>query len=234
MIEETELQRMAPPSKAKIATATIVALLVAAVVLVVAVLPAEYGVDLIGTGRALGLIELAEAEAGTSEESAPTAEPAAPAAPQTAGLKEGEIKTPLTVEGWNKSHTGLYKVDSRELEIEPRQGMEFKYRMEKGATLVYTWDAPTKVRYEFHGEPEGSARGTYESYAIDDKDGMERGSGSFVAPFTGIHGWYWENTSDKPITVRLTSAGFYTGGKEFRKKGSVTHQLPDVKLENRK
>src|SRR5688572_28119091 len=174
MSEENDLQRIAAPSRAKIASATIVALVVAAIVLVVAVLPAEYGVDPLGTGRALGLMELNEAEAGTLAAPPPAAEQAAPAAPQTAGLKQGEIKTALTVEGWNKSHKGLYKVDSRVIEIDPRQGMEFKYLMEKGATMVYTWDAPVKVRYEFHGEPEGSAKGTYESYAIDDQDGMER------------------------------------------------------------
>jgi hypothetical protein len=42
--------------------ATIIALIVAAVVLVVAVLPAEYGIDPLGTGKALGLMDLAKAE----------------------------------------------------------------------------------------------------------------------------------------------------------------------------
>jgi hypothetical protein len=47
-----------------IAVASLVALTVAALVLVVAVLPAEYGLDPLGTGRALGLLELADATPG--------------------------------------------------------------------------------------------------------------------------------------------------------------------------
>ena len=51
------------PSKKRIIKATAVALLVAAAVLFTAVLPAEYGIDLLGTGKALGLIDLANATA---------------------------------------------------------------------------------------------------------------------------------------------------------------------------
>ena len=227
MIEENELKKMQPPSKSKIAVATLAALIVAGIVLVVAVLPAEYGMDPLGTGRMLGLLELAQAEGATAD---------AAAAPEqsTAKLKRGEIRTPPALAAWNKDHVGLYKVDSRELELGPQQGMEFKYRMEKGNGLVYTWDSPVKVKFEFHGEPDGKAKGTYESYAIDEAEGVEKGSGTFIAPFTGIHGWYWENTTDKPVTIRLTSAGFYTGGTEFRKGQQGEHELKDVVVAGRK
>ncbi len=47
-----------PPSGKRIARSVAVAIVVAAVLLVVAVLPAEYGIDLTGIGRALGLTEL--------------------------------------------------------------------------------------------------------------------------------------------------------------------------------
>jgi hypothetical protein len=49
----------APPA-ASLAKATGVALLVAAVVLVTAVLPAEYGIDPIGAGRAMGITSLVQ------------------------------------------------------------------------------------------------------------------------------------------------------------------------------
>ena len=71
------------PSKKRIIKATAVALLVAAVVLFTAVLPAEYGVDLLGTGKLLGLMDLANATAAKAP--AKPAEPAAkPASPATA------------------------------------------------------------------------------------------------------------------------------------------------------
>ena len=53
-----------PPSLRAIVTATIVALVVAVILLVTAVLPAEYGIDPLGTGKALRLMDLAKADAG--------------------------------------------------------------------------------------------------------------------------------------------------------------------------
>jgi hypothetical protein len=222
MINETEIPRVELPSKSRIAMATLFALIVAAIVLVVAVLPAEYGIDPLGTGQALGLLALNEA----GNNAAPaTAKPVV-----ASGLKKGEIRTAPALAAWNKDQTRLYKVDYREMTIAPGQGMEFKYRLVKGDGMVYSWIAPTKVRFEFHGEPEGSPKGTYESYGINETDGVERGNGTFIAPFTGIHGWWWENISDKPITVQLSTSGFFTGGKEFRKDFEGNHELTDVKM----
>ena len=47
------------PSLGKIVAATVVALIVACIILVTVVLPAEYGIDPLGTGKALGLGDLA-------------------------------------------------------------------------------------------------------------------------------------------------------------------------------
>jgi len=33
--------------------------------------------------------------------------------------------------------------------------------------------------------------------------------GSFVAPFDGIHGWFWRNHSDKPVTIKVKVSGFF-------------------------
>ncbi len=63
MTNHTNVQLQVPPlaSAAKIAMATVVALIVGGVILVTAVLPAEYGIDPLGTGKALGLTDLANA-----------------------------------------------------------------------------------------------------------------------------------------------------------------------------
>ena len=34
--------------------------------------------------------------------------------------------------------------------------------------------------------------------------------------FTGIHGWYWQNTGSQEVTVTLTSSGYYNMSHEFR------------------
>ena len=49
-----------PISAKKLITATVVAVVVAVFLLVGVVLPAEYGVDLVGTGSILGLLGLAQ------------------------------------------------------------------------------------------------------------------------------------------------------------------------------
>jgi hypothetical protein len=178
------------PSGRRLAAATAAALLVAALVLVVAVLPAEYGIDPIGSGKALGLLDLYR---GAAE---PTPSPAATESPAT---------PPMT----------MFKVDAVTFTLRPSEGFEYKYRIEKGGGLVYAWTATRPVKYEFHGEPDGAGLGVAVSY---DKSQGSRGSGSFTAPSSGIHGWYWENTSDEEMTLTLTSSGFYRWADEFRQR----------------
>jgi hypothetical protein len=102
--------------------------------------------------------------------------------------------------------------------------MEYKYRLERGEALLYSWKATGPVNYEFHAEPDGAPRGYAQTY--EKKEAMPEASGTLTAPFSGIHGWYWENTSDRPVTVTLQSAGFYNLAHEFRKDGVVNKTFP--------
>src|SRR4030095_15515352 len=63
MSKQSRIPVVELPSTGRIVAASAIALVVALVVLVVAVLPAEYGIDPLGTGKALGLLELAQASA---------------------------------------------------------------------------------------------------------------------------------------------------------------------------
>jgi hypothetical protein len=36
-----------------------------------------------------------------------------------------------------------------------------------------------------------------------------KGQGALTAPFDGIQGWQFSNSSEKPVVVRLKIAGFY-------------------------
>ena len=99
--------------------------------------------------------------------------------------------------------------DTRTFKIAPLDGVEFNYRMEKGGMMVYSWKASDFVTWDFHGEPKGAKAGYAESYATG--EGQE-GNGGFMAPASGIHGWFWENQGGKPVTVTLTTAGHYTEG----------------------
>lgn len=105
---------------------TMIAVVAAAVVLTVAVLPAEYGIDPTGAGKAMGLTRLSAA-------------PAVPAAREPVNTKEDE----------------------------------------------------------------------FESFILE--DGVSASKGTLIAPFTGVHGWYWKNSTGAPLTVLLRASGFYTG-----------------------
>jgi hypothetical protein len=226
MIDEKQLIETQSPSMAKIATATAVAALVAAVSLVVAVLPAEYGIDPLGTGKALGLTELANASekpaAAKPTTVSPSPEPADSPEPSGNAPNPATIVPVLrpspkpgdapTVTGTFIEQPNRYKVDSREIKLGPGEGMEIKYHMQKGGGLVYSWKASGKVVFEFHGEPDqkpaGAVEDYYESYK-NETAGGDSSHGTFIAPSTGIHGWFWDNQSGGPITVNLVSAGFY-------------------------
>ena len=113
-----------------------------------------------------------------------------------------------------------YKIDSREYKLEPGEGMEIKHNMKKGAGLIYSWMADKIVLYEFHGvpnvKPEGQGVDYFESYELNDKVGKDQSNGTFIAPSTGIHGWFWQNPTTEPVTLKLVSAGFYDWIQESR------------------
>lgn len=88
--------------------------------------------------------------------------------------------------------------------------------------MLYAWAADRPVMHDMHGEPdEAGAEET--SY---DKQSRRHSNGAFVAPFAGIHGWYWENPSAEPVTVTLSTAGFYTSATEMRSdRTRLSHPL---------
>jgi hypothetical protein len=176
-----------PPPVRNILLATAGAAVAAAIILVVAVLPAEYGIDPLGTGRLLGLTDLAGASS-------------AAITPQDAA----------------------YKTSTATFELGPYEFVEFKYRLEQGATMIYSWSATGPVIYDFHSEPDGAPAGYAESF---DKARMSAAHGSYQAPFPGIHGWLWENPGTKVVTITLTTAGFYTTAQEFRDNDNSFHPL---------
>jgi hypothetical protein len=102
-----------------------------------------------------------------------------------------------------------YRTDTMEIVIPAGRGLEVKTHLAKGAALVYFWKT-TKgeaVLHDFHGEPVDAEEDEFESF-IEDKAASES-RGVLIAPFTGLHGWYWKNTSSTPVTLVLQASGFY-------------------------
>lgn len=162
------------PDKKTLWEATGIAAAVAFAVLLLFILPAEYGVDPTGFGDAIGIKEIA----------APS-----DAGPSVHGIEDEPFRT-----------------DAIDVVIPPRSGLEYKFSMNQGSGLVYSWNATAPLYFDFHGEPAGDTTGYFESYEVDTRN---TGDGSFNAPFEGTHGWYWRNDSSQSVTVTLTTAGHY-------------------------
>jgi hypothetical protein len=127
----------------------------------------------------------------------------------------------------NTGQRAVYKVDRHQITLKPKEGIEYKYEMEKGATMVYSWKTGgIKVHHEFHGEPEGAPRGYADTYLKE--DAVDQSHGTFLAPSKGIHGWYWENRTDKDVTVTITAAGFFSRAFTLSRAGRVPRELPNA------
>jgi hypothetical protein len=188
----------------RLAVAVGAALLVGGLLLVIAVLPAEYGIDPLGIGARLGLTALSDTQKAIDAYAASSAKDAGGA--------------PLIVP---QDHG--YQQETVAFKIAPHDSMEYKYRLDKGQALHYSWKATGPVNCEFHAEPDGAPRGYAESY--EKLNDVESAAGTLNTRFPGIHGWYWENRTDKEITVTLSAAGFYNMAHEFRKNAAPTTKI---------
>ena len=176
-----------------IGRAAIVAALGAGAVLALFVLPAEYGIDPTGIGGALGLTVMREG--GDDETPAPAASPAAEPVAST-GQTQASI-----------AKATAWRTDKRTLTLGPHEGIELKAEMAQGDSLVFRWTATGPVKMDMHGERSLDAE---EFSTYWKQKGLSRAQGSFTAPFAGIHGWYWRNQGETPVTLTLETTGFYT------------------------
>jgi hypothetical protein len=186
---------------------TVLAGLVASAVLVAFVLPADYAIDPLGLGRRLGLTDIAAPPAARPVDAVPEGAPLAP-------VQKGPIG----------EYPGEFRVDVFDFVLQPYEYLEYKYALEKGATMLYAWTADAEVEHDFHGERAAEAADGPAEESFDTST-RRQAAAAYTAPFSGIHGWYWENPGAEPIAVSLRSAGFYTSAVEIH---SNRRRVPHV------
>ena len=202
------------PTTRRLLKATAVAIAVAAIILVTTVLPAEYGIDPTGIGASLGLNVLS-----ASPQAAGIKPPTVVTRPQDAtpdnaanvteaakaadafGVAAGQAFDTQAV----SRSAGAFRRDTLSVTLEPGKGAEVKARLKAGDGLVFHWVADNDVALDMHGELEG-AKDAWTSYWVE--PAQRAGSGTFVAPFDGSHGWYWQNRGTSPVTVQINVTGF--------------------------
>jgi hypothetical protein len=182
----TAYQTATPPSLPQLAKATALALAVSGAILVGAVLPAEYGIDPIGIGKALGLTKLNGGAAKPAE-----------LVPAPAGSTATLSRTDHAL-----------RSDEMSVTLQPGEGAEIKAEVRKGQQFVFSWATDgAPVKSDMHGEPFNAKPNEFTTYwKVPQQSGAQ---GAFVAPFDGIHGWFWRNKGDKPVTVKVKVTGFH-------------------------
>jgi hypothetical protein len=192
------------PSGKRIAVSALIACLVGGVILVTAVLPAEYGIDPTGIGRALGLTALSE-PARTIE--------IRDFVGGNETVREAEIPdfgepVPLPNPEIHQDEDGPPQVADFEITIPPEGETEIKTVLRGGKMIEYTWSVDRGTIYsDFHGHNPDFGSDFFVRYR-EHQEGAGQ-SGSLVAPFDGEHGWYWLNYNDYPVTVTLEVIGFF-------------------------
>jgi hypothetical protein len=125
-----------------------------------------------------------------------------------------EVPAPTGDRAIARSFPTAFRTDTVDIPIRGNDGdLEYKIGMKAGDTVVYSWEVmqtimPDELYSEFHGHTEpvgGTGTLMYYRKATGTSD-----HGTLTAPFEGIHGWYLQNQSERPVVIRLRMAGFYT------------------------
>jgi hypothetical protein len=193
---------------------TLAALVAALLILFAAVLPAEYNRDPTGLGRLTGIGALWA--------------PREVIVPATAGA------TPHS----STSYARPFRSDVVEVPLkasgDPGRGdeVEYKVHLMEGASYVYSWERtgianPEEFYTEFHGHTLDQGKAITVAYYR--KAASASDNGVLTAPFDGVHGWFFQNQSEKPVTVHLRIAGFYDlvpAGQPGNETGLQARRVP--------
>jgi hypothetical protein len=186
---------------------TFVAITFATIILVTAVLPAEYGIDPTGAGNLLGLTKMGEIKVSLAQEAAAQMVTATAKVMKT---ETQEVAKPVAKASENTVETQVQKSvksDSITLSLAPDQGREVKVVMLKGGKVSYQWKTSNgRANFDVHGDSK-KHRIDYFNYS---KGSSVNDSGVLEAKFDGNHGWFWRNRTGKTMTITLEVEGEFT------------------------
>lgn len=186
------------PTSRQLAISTVVAFATASVLLVTVVLPAEYGIDPTGVGRALGLTQMGEIKVQLAEE----------AKIETAEIVELQ-EQPKEISLISPQPAQALAEESITIMLAPGEAAEVKLIMNKSAKTTYEWTVDTgHVNFDTHGDNAGIDYHNYSKAKAVSGD-----EGELIAAFDGSHGWFWRNRSNETVNVTLNVSGEFTAMK---------------------
>ena len=201
MPKDTEL-----PSSKQLIKSTVLALVIALILLVTVILPAEYGIDPTGIGQTLGLKKMGEIKKQLAIEAEQNIQQAAN---ETTQLVHEEVVLSQVMEVEAIIQTVPAKAtpsETRSVQLQPGEAAEIKLAMKKGVIVNYQWSVDSgHVNYDTHGDNANTNYFSYNKGKASTED-----SGELQAAFDGKHGWFWRNRSNQTVVVTLVMAGNYS------------------------
>jgi hypothetical protein len=176
------------PSSAQLIRSTIIAAIVALVLLVTVVMPSEYALDPTGAGRLLGLTEMGEVKEQLAQEA----------------LADKAMQMMVVQPSISKAASEPEWQDEVRFVLTPGEGTEYKLTMQEGAVARFEWISEGgPVNFDAHGD-DGGQFISYKKGRNVPQDG-----GELKAAFTGNHGWFFRNRNDNDVTLVLRTEGDY-------------------------
>lgn len=201
------------PSSFQLLKSTAIAAVVAMLLLLVIVMPAEYGIDPTGVGSVTGLKRMGEIKVLLAEEAAQDEEALLNAINGTAPTPPAEVvqiaspSSAVVAELVEPPLANGERSDEMQVTLAPDAATEVKVTLAKGKSVQFSWESNGgAVNFDTHGDS-AALDISYFSY---DKGTEQSQSGTVEAAFDGHHGWYWRNRTDTEVTITLRTTGAYT------------------------
>ncbi len=246
MYNTTPPKRSDLPSSNQLKRSTFIAALSALAILVAVVLPSEYGLDLTGAGRVLGLTEMGDIKAQLAKEQA--ADVAVSAEEQDLQKNILAVSSrlirrvddierklaELMQEQQTVSTTGTERIRQAEAAVERvSQALAQPEPIMKNdqITIQLNPGQGTEVKMAmlegkaaaFRWTANGSVlnydthgEGNGRSISYVKGRGVPQDEGQIVAAFDGNHGWFWRNRTNSPVTLFLQVRGEYESFKRVK------------------
>jgi hypothetical protein len=181
-----------------------IALVAAAALLVLVVLPAQYGIDPTGAGRLLGLTQMHATPRTVTIVDAVGGNERVREIP----LPDFNEPVPLPNPAVHQDQPAAPVTRTLQVTLAPKQKTEIKAVLGAAKAMVYSWQVDQgQVYVDFHGHDPAAGDEFWVRYK--EQDGATGGNGSLVAPFSGEHGWFWQNFGTVPIVISLTVTGYF-------------------------
>lgn len=197
------------PSTSKLIKSTIMAAVVAGILLVTVVMPSEYGIDPTGFGEMTGLKRMGEIKTSLAEEAEADAAKMTETIQPTVDVVVTETVETAPVPNSNNT---AYQNHEMTFTLAPDEGTEVKVTMVKGAKMDYIWETNGgKSNFDVHGDSK-KLKISYHPYY---KGSDSKREGILEAAFDGGHGWFWRNRTKQPLTITIKTNGEYTDIKRY-------------------